>query len=56
MIALRDMFLDAMESNGYNVLGAIMEWNEHIYPEIKALPAGKYAYTIGRHEITFIKA
>jgi len=52
---LRDMFLDALESAGYNVIGALEEWNAHILPELKALPTGKHVYNIGKREITLIK-
>lgn len=55
MIKLRDMFLDALESSGYNVLSAIEYWNTTLKPEILALPTGIHTYYIGKYEITFRK-
>lgn len=55
MTKLRDLFLDALESSGYNVLSAIEYWNTTLKPEILALPPGKHIYHVGRHEISFRK-
>lgn len=55
MSKLRDLFLDAMQASGYDLITAITWWNKSYWPEIKALPPGKYAYQIGTHEITFKK-
>jgi hypothetical protein len=55
MSKLRDLFLDAMQAAGYDLITACEWWNDEYKPEIKALPPGRYTYTIGRHEITFSK-
>lgn len=55
MNKLRDLFLDALESTGYDVLSSITLWNTEYKPEILALPKGKHIYYIGKHEITFKK-
>lgn len=52
---LRELFLDALLSVGCGVLQAIELWNVTYWPEIKALPPGRYKYNIGKHEITFKK-
>jgi len=55
MNKLRDMFLDALESAGYDVISAVELWNTRYHPEIKSLPNGKHVYNIGKYEITFKK-
>lgn len=55
MTALRDLFLDAMQAAGYDLLTACEWWQDVYKPEIKALLPGKYTYNIGTHEITFSK-
>lgn len=47
------MFLTALEDSGYDVIGALEQWNDVYKPEIKSLPNGKYVYNIGRTEISF---
>jgi hypothetical protein len=55
MYKLRELFLDAMQAAGYDLITSLQWWHKSYLPEIKALPPGKYTYTIGKHEISFKK-
>lgn len=52
MNKLRDLFLDAMEKEGYGVFESLENWNK-FREELKGYSKGKHKIYIGKHEISF---
>ena len=49
---LKNMVLDALQEQNFDLISAMEYWNKFM-DEIKNLPGGKHSYLIGEREITF---
>ena len=52
METLRDEILDALQSEGYDLLTSLEYWNE-FKSELKEMKTGKHKIYVGKNEITF---
>lgn len=54
MTELKNTVLNALQSQGYDLISALNIWRDFV-TELKSLPSGKHTYYIGNVEISFKK-